>query len=45
VRLALTEVSTPALVWIASRAISYMDETGFPEAVEAWFPEDLELRG
>jgi hypothetical protein len=41
VRLALGDVSTPALVWLASRAISYMDETGFPEAVEAWFPEEV----
>jgi hypothetical protein len=40
VRLALGQVSTPALVWLASRAVSYMDETGFPEAVEHWFPED-----
>jgi hypothetical protein len=40
VRLALTEVSTPALAWIASRAISYMDENGFPETVEPWIDED-----
>ena len=40
VRQALGEVSPPALVWLASRAISYMDETGFPEAVEPWFPTD-----
>lgn len=39
VRLALGEVSAPALVWLASRAISYMDESGFPEAVEPWFRE------
>ena len=43
-------VSKPALVWLASRAISYMDESGFPEAVEPWFPEstarrDVEGRG
>jgi hypothetical protein len=24
------------VLWLASRAISYMDETGFPEAVEPW---------
>ena len=42
VRLALGTVNTPALVWIASRAISYMDEYGFPEAVEDWFPEERE---
>jgi hypothetical protein len=40
VRLALGTVSTPALVWIASRAISYMDEYGFPEAIEDWFPDE-----
>ena len=40
VRLALTEASEPALLWLASRAISYMDESGFPEAVERWFPEE-----
>jgi hypothetical protein len=40
VRIALGQVSTPALVWLASRAISYMDESGFPEAVEAWFPDE-----
>ena len=37
VRFALEEASQPALVWLASRAISYMDESGYPEAVEAWF--------
>jgi hypothetical protein len=36
VRAALTEASSDALVWIASRAISYMDENGFPEAIEPW---------
>jgi len=40
VRQALGRASTPALVWLASRAISYMDESGFPEAVEPWFPEE-----
>jgi len=40
VRQALSLASTPALLWIASRAISYMDEHGFPEAVEPWFPEE-----
>lgn len=39
VRIALGEASPEALVWFASRAISYMDESGFPEAVEAWFPD------
>ena len=28
------------LLWIASRAISYMDENGFPEAVGPWFPDE-----
>jgi hypothetical protein len=42
VRLALGSVSTAALVWLASRAISYMDESGFPEAVEPWFAEESE---
>jgi hypothetical protein len=34
VRDALAAVPPEALVWIASRAISYMDEHGFPEAIE-----------
>jgi hypothetical protein len=36
VRAALAQANPEALVWIASRAISYMDENGFPEAVEPW---------
>ena len=40
VRVVLAEASPSALVWIASRAISYLDESGFPEAVEPWFQED-----
>jgi hypothetical protein len=40
VRQVLDTISPPALVWLASRAISYMDETGFPEAVEPWFPAE-----
>ena len=40
VREALSEVSPAAVVWLASRAISYMDETGFPDDVAIWFPED-----
>ena len=36
VRVALAQTSPDALVWLASRALSYMDETGFPEAVEPW---------
>lgn len=37
VRIALAGVSEPALVWLASRAISYMDESGYPESAERWF--------
>jgi len=40
VRAALAQASPQAVAWIASRAISYMDETGFPEAVELWFRGD-----
>jgi hypothetical protein len=36
VRAALLQADPEALVWFSSRAISYMDETGFPEAVEPW---------
>jgi hypothetical protein len=39
VRRALEAISPEAVTWLASRAISYMDESGFPEAVEMWFPE------
>ena len=38
VRDALMQSSHEAVVWFASRAVSYMDETGFPESVELWFP-------
>lgn len=41
VRRALGQASPEALVWIASRAISYMDENGFPEAVEASSRDDV----
>ena len=40
VRQALAQASPDALVWIASRAISYLDENGFPEAVGPWFPDE-----
>ena len=40
VRDALDGVNSGAIVWLLSRAISYMDETGFPEAVEPWFPDE-----
>jgi hypothetical protein len=36
VRAALAQADPDAVVWLASRAISYMDENGFPEAVEPW---------
>jgi len=36
VRAVLGEASPQAVVWLASRAISYMDESGFPEALEPW---------
>jgi hypothetical protein len=41
VRRVLNGTSPEAIVWLASRAISYMDESGYPEAVEPWFPEDV----
>ena len=37
VRAALLQAEPDALVWFASRAVSYMDENGFPESVERWF--------
>ena len=40
VRRVLEGASPEVVLWLASRTISYLDETGFPEAVEAWFPED-----
>lgn len=39
VRGVLAGASPEAVLWLASRAISYMDESGFPEAVRPWFPE------
>jgi hypothetical protein len=36
VRAVLAAASPEAVLWLASRAISYMDETGFPEAVEPY---------
>jgi len=44
VRAALMQARPEELVWITSRAISYMDENGFPESVENWFPETLPVR-
>ena len=39
VRAVLASARPEAVLWLASRAISYMDETGFPEAVEPWLPQ------
>jgi len=36
VREALDSLTPAALAWLTSRAISYMDENGFPEAVEPY---------
>lgn len=36
VRKALEEASPEAVVWLASRAVSYMDENGFPESAEPY---------
>ena len=43
VRRVLEGVSPEVVVWLASRTISYLDETGFPEAVEPWFPDGRDL--
>jgi hypothetical protein len=40
VRVLLERASPEATVWIASRAISYMDESGFPEVVAPWMPDE-----
>jgi hypothetical protein len=40
VRGALSQAQPEAVLWLASRAISYMDESGYPEAVAAWFSRD-----
>ena len=39
VRLVLSEADPEAVVWVLSRAISYMDEQGFPELVPGARPE------
>lgn len=39
VRRILVSVDAEVLVWLLSRAISYMDESGYPEAVEPWFAD------
>ena len=40
VRRVLETAPPETVAWIASRAISYMDENGYPEAVELWFPDE-----
>jgi hypothetical protein len=40
VRRVLAQASPEALVWFASRTVSYLDESGFPDAVEIWFPDE-----
>ena len=40
VRYVLDSATPEAVLWLASRAISYMDENGFPDAVAPWFPEE-----
>jgi hypothetical protein len=42
VRSALEQATPEAVVWLASRAISYMDEHGFPEDLEPWLVSDPE---
>jgi hypothetical protein len=44
VREALSAVDPAALTWIASRAISYLDENGFPEALEPFVEHPLGAR-
>jgi hypothetical protein len=39
VRRVFEGASPEVVLWLASRTISYLDETGFPEAVEPWFPD------
>jgi hypothetical protein len=36
VRSALQEAEPEAVVWLASRLISYMDEQGYPETLAPW---------
>jgi hypothetical protein len=40
VREALQEVDPGAVAWIASRAISYMDENGYPEAMAPFIDDE-----
>jgi len=40
VRAVLADAQPEAVLWLASRAISYMDENGYPEAVRPWFRDE-----
>ena len=39
VRAALAQAEPEAVVWLASRAVSYMDEQGYPESLAPWLEE------
>ena len=41
----LEQASPESVRWLASRAVSYMDESGYPEAVEPWFQALLDPQG
>ena len=45
VRRVLEQASPESVRWLASRAVSYMDESGYPEAVEPWFQALLDPQG
>ena len=45
VRRVLEGAPAGAVLWLASRAVSYMDESGYPEAVEPWFQHLLDPQG
>ena len=36
VRVALERADPEAVVWLASRVVSYMDEQGYPETLDPW---------
>ena len=44
VRRVLEDAGPEIVLWLASRTISYLDENGFPEAVEPWFPDPRDER-
>jgi hypothetical protein len=39
VRRALEEADPEAVIWLASRVISYMDEQGYPETMAPWLDD------